>query len=140
MALSVLRVGAATRSLCSSESASKLHQLTSSPSSSSGWVRGAQPLLLHVALRMAADKKLGGSCRRACGRLQVHCVGWDPEGILGPPQGGHIARRTLEKLMQAEGDEKEAIEKQASLERERRRAAREVARLSTIHFEHLCLC
>ncbi|KAJ7519121.1 hypothetical protein O6H91_20G023700 [Diphasiastrum complanatum] len=47
------------------------------------------------------------------------------EGILGPPQGGHIARRTLEKLMQAEGDEKEAIEKQASLERERRRAARE---------------
>ncbi|KAH9318506.1 hypothetical protein KI387_020275, partial [Taxus chinensis] len=30
-------------------------------------------------------------------RLTVTCVGWDPEGILGPPRGGHIARRETEQ-------------------------------------------
>lgn len=59
-------------------------------------------------------------------RSSVSCnVGWDPEGILGPPSGGHIARREFEKKFKEEGAQKEALQRQVLQERERRRAARE---------------
>lgn len=53
------------------------------------------------------------------------CVGWDPEGILGPPSGGHIARREFQKKFEEDSEQKEALERQLLQERDRRRAARE---------------
>ncbi|CAM6034828.1 unnamed protein product [Sphagnum compactum] len=59
------------------------------------------------------------------GQLQITCVGWDPEGILAPPQPGHIARRSYQRKLEEDVDEKERVEKQMQDERERRRFARE---------------
>lgn len=43
--------------------------------------------------------------------LSIRCVGWDPEGILGPPRGGHIARREAkqtERLLRQDLDRRRA--------------------------------
>lgn len=42
----------------------------------------------------------------------------DPEGILAPPKGGHIARRSLQKQVM----EDKELAKQVEAERERARA------------------
>lgn len=57
--------------------------------------------------------------------FRVRCVGWDPEGLLGPPRGGHIARRSFQKTLEKDKAAKEAFEKQVQQERDARRAARE---------------
>ncbi|PIA50086.1 hypothetical protein AQUCO_01300665v1 [Aquilegia coerulea] len=58
-------------------------------------------------------------------RTRISCVTWDPEGILGPPQTGHIARREFQRKMETDSEAREAFERQLIVEKERRRAARQ---------------
>ena len=53
-------------------------------------------------------------------------VGQDPEGILGAPQGGHIARLEFRRRLERDSDAREAFERQVREEKERRRNEREV--------------
>lgn len=50
----------------------------------------------------------------------------DPEGILAAPVPGHIARRNYQKQIAGDDVEREKLERQLQLEKERRREAREV--------------
>ncbi|KAI5655648.1 hypothetical protein M9H77_32835 [Catharanthus roseus] len=56
---------------------------------------------------------------------KIRCVAWDPEGILGAPQGGHISRLEFKKRFEKDSDAREAFERQVREEKERRRALRE---------------
>ncbi|CAI5473636.1 unnamed protein product [Closterium sp. Yama58-4] len=61
--------------------------------------------------------------------LHVVAVGWDPEGILAPPQPGHIARRKAQHQMvdeEAERAKREAAAKQEAARRREARASRVV--------------
>eukprot|EP00250_Pteridium_aquilinum_P029695 c39967_g1_i1 orf=704-1453(-) len=70
-------------------------------------------------------KLFTSSSSRASRPLRISCVGWDPEGILGPPTGGHISRRSFQKTLEKDEAAKEAFEKQVRIEKEARRKARE---------------
>ncbi|RWW71602.1 hypothetical protein BHE74_00020644 [Ensete ventricosum] len=50
----------------------------------------------------------------------------DPEGILGPPQRGHIARLDLKQRLEKDTVTREAFDRQLREEREQRRKRREV--------------
>ncbi|OVA19538.1 hypothetical protein BVC80_9051g36 [Macleaya cordata] len=64
--------------------------------------------------------------RRSTFRPKIICsVAWDPEGILGPPQTGHIARTEFKRRLEKDADAREAFQRQVLEEQERRRAARE---------------
>ncbi|KAF5202662.1 dimethylallyl, adenosine tRNA methylthiotransferase [Thalictrum thalictroides] len=63
--------------------------------------------------------------RNRISRPRISCVTWDPEGILGPPQTGHIARREFQKKMETDSEAREAFQRQLIEEKERRRAARQ---------------
>lgn len=55
-------------------------------------------------------------------------VGWDPEGILGPPKAGHIERRLFEKQLQKDKALKKKLEEETQKMREEllaKRAERE---------------
>ncbi|XP_042470453.1 uncharacterized protein LOC122052809 [Zingiber officinale] len=56
---------------------------------------------------------------------RIRCVGWDPEGILGPPQRGHIARLEFRKQLEKDAVTREAFNRQLREEREQRRRRRE---------------
>ncbi|XP_020083823.1 uncharacterized protein LOC109707142 [Ananas comosus] len=58
-------------------------------------------------------------------RTKISCVGWDPEGILGPPRGGHIARLEIRRRLERDADAREEIQRRAREERLRRRESRE---------------
>ncbi|KAI5068421.1 hypothetical protein GOP47_0016766 [Adiantum capillus-veneris] len=73
----------------------------------------------------ARGKLASSSSSRVSRPLRISCVGWDPEGVLGPPTGGHIARRTFQKTLEKDAVAREAFEKQVRLEKEARRVARE---------------
>ncbi|KAK1262133.1 hypothetical protein QJS04_geneDACA020466 [Acorus gramineus] len=60
------------------------------------------------------------------GRLVNRLLG-DPEGILGPPLGGHIARLKFKKHLEKDTGAREAFERQLKEEQERRRAQREAS-------------
>ncbi|OAY74640.1 hypothetical protein ACMD2_02381, partial [Ananas comosus] len=49
----------------------------------------------------------------------------DPEGILGPPRGGHIARLEIRRRLERDADAREEIQRRAREERLRRRESRE---------------
>ncbi|KAL0395345.1 UNVERIFIED_CONTAM: hypothetical protein Slati_4500700 [Sesamum latifolium] len=49
----------------------------------------------------------------------------DPEGVLGAPQSGHIARLEFKKRLEKDADAREAFERQVREEKERMRALRE---------------
>lgn len=51
----------------------------------------------------------------------------DPEGILGPPQRGHIARLDLKRRLEKDAVAREAFDRQLREEREQRRKRREVS-------------
>ncbi|XP_050228475.1 uncharacterized protein LOC126677748 [Mercurialis annua] len=55
---------------------------------------------------------------------KISCVGWDPEGILGPPQVGHLARREFQRRLEKDADAREAFEHQVREEKERRQKLR----------------
>ncbi|XP_031501873.1 uncharacterized protein LOC116265426 isoform X1 [Nymphaea colorata] len=79
---------------------------------------------------------VGRSSSRPTGRLlsssrrsrTVVCIGWDPEGILGPPQGGHIARLEFKKRLEKDANATEDFQRQVREER-RRRAEKRQARV-----------
>ncbi|KAG6606162.1 hypothetical protein SDJN02_02906, partial [Cucurbita argyrosperma subsp. argyrosperma] len=54
----------------------------------------------------------------------ITCVGWDPEGIFGPPQTGHIARREFKRRLERDAEAREAFERQVREEKERRQLLR----------------
>ncbi|KAK4802600.1 hypothetical protein SAY86_000803 [Trapa natans] len=58
-------------------------------------------------------------------RPRILCIGWDPEGLFGPPQTGHIARLEFNKRLEKDAEAREAFERQVQEEKERRRALRE---------------
>ncbi|PHT92634.1 hypothetical protein T459_00516 [Capsicum annuum] len=57
---------------------------------------------------------------RCAGRLE-----WDPDGILGPRQTGHIARLEFQRRLENDAAAREEFERQVREEKERRRALRE---------------
>lgn len=58
-------------------------------------------------------------------KSRISCVTWDPEGILGPPQTGHIARREFQRKLETDAEAREAFQRQLVQEKERRRSLRE---------------
>ncbi|CAN4077906.1 unnamed protein product [Withania somnifera] len=50
---------------------------------------------------------------------------WDPDGILGPPQTGHIARVEFQKHLENDAAAREEFERKVREEKERRRVLRE---------------
>lgn len=91
--------------------------------SSSSALRGASlqsPLLAPcLAVRRAP------TARRRAAPAKISCIGWDPEGILGAPQGGHIARLEFRRRLERDSEAREAFERQVREEKERRRSERE---------------
>ncbi|KAH7664778.1 hypothetical protein IHE45_14G141800 [Dioscorea alata] len=82
-----------------------------------------------AALGVVSVSSILGAGRRASSSnskgLRISCIGWDPEGILGPPKGGHIARLEFKKRLEKDADARESFNRQVREERERRRARRE---------------
>ncbi|XP_039011358.1 uncharacterized protein LOC120140442 [Hibiscus syriacus] len=62
---------------------------------------------------------------RTCFNFKVSCVQWDPEGILGRPQTGHLARLEFRRRLEKDAEAREAFEQHLSQEKERRRTLRE---------------
>ncbi|KAL5748542.1 hypothetical protein ACOSP7_025582 [Xanthoceras sorbifolium] len=58
-------------------------------------------------------------------RLRVSCFAWDPEGLLGTPQTGHIARLEFKRRLEKDSEAREAFEQHVREEKERRRALRQ---------------
>ncbi|XP_027360371.1 uncharacterized protein LOC113868727 isoform X2 [Abrus precatorius] len=70
----------------------------------------------------------GGGRRRSnwrIGRARIVCIGWDPEGVLGPPQTGHLARIEFKRRLERDAEAREAFERQVREEKERRQALRQ---------------
>lgn len=72
---------------------------------------------------------------RGRGQLQIVAVGWDPEGILAAPQGGHIQRRNLQKQLQTDKELAEQVEKERLKARDELMRARELRAQPTSHLE-----
>lgn len=75
---------------------------------------------LHSELKSKSKSKSPNPIRR-----KISCIGWDPDGVLGPPKGGHIARLEFKKRLERDAGAREAFERQLKEEQERRRAIRE---------------
>ncbi|KAJ9549901.1 hypothetical protein OSB04_022444 [Centaurea solstitialis] len=58
-------------------------------------------------------------------RTKIRCIGWDPEGILGPPTTGHLARREFTQRLENDAEARAEFQRQVQEEKERRRALRE---------------
>ncbi|XP_054775916.1 uncharacterized protein LOC129284453 [Prosopis cineraria] len=58
-------------------------------------------------------------------RTRISCIGWDPEGVLGPPQTGHLARLEFKRRLERDAEAREAFELQVRQEKERRQALRQ---------------
>ncbi|ERN01183.1 uncharacterized protein LOC18429264 isoform X1 [Amborella trichopoda] len=58
-------------------------------------------------------------------RSRILCVGWDPEGLLGPPQTGHITRLEFKRTLEKDAGAREAFERQVREEQQQRRTARQ---------------
>lgn len=62
----------------------------------------------------------------------------DPEGLFGPPQTGHIARREFKRRLERDAELREALEQQAHEEKERRRALRRVILYTELSLLRVC--
>ncbi|KAF8380462.1 hypothetical protein HHK36_027948 [Tetracentron sinense] len=79
-----------------------------------------------AALSITSASAIGRTrLKRITSRPRISCVSWDPEGILGPPQTGHIARREFQRRLEKDADAREAFQRQIREEQERRRAVRQ---------------
>uniref|UniRef100_A0A7N0U162 Uncharacterized protein n=1 Tax=Kalanchoe fedtschenkoi TaxID=63787 RepID=A0A7N0U162_KALFE len=56
---------------------------------------------------------------------RIVCIGWDPEGVLGPPRGDHIARLEFKRKLQKDAGLQEDFERQVREEKARRQAQRQ---------------
>ncbi|KAK9143297.1 hypothetical protein Syun_012697 [Stephania yunnanensis] len=63
--------------------------------------------------------------RPSSSRPKIMCVTWDPEGLLGAPQTGHIARLEFKRRLEKDADAREAFQQHVREEKERRRVLRE---------------
>ncbi|XP_071693601.1 uncharacterized protein [Rutidosis leptorrhynchoides] len=68
-------------------------------------------------------------------RTKIRCIGWDPEGILGPPSTGHLARREFQRRLERDADAREDFQRQLQEEKERRRLLRLSRRVPESHTE-----
>ncbi|XP_010418276.1 PREDICTED: uncharacterized protein LOC104703887 [Camelina sativa] len=57
-------------------------------------------------------------------RSKISCE-WDPKGVLGPAQTGHIARLEFKRRLERDSEAREAFQKQLREEKERRQALRQ---------------
>jgi len=90
---------------------------------SSASLRGASLRSPLLAPRPAVRR--APTARRRAVPAKISCIGWDPEGILGAPQGGHIARLEFRRRLERDSEAREAFERQVREEKERRRSERE---------------
>ncbi|KAK6274893.1 hypothetical protein POUND7_004602 [Theobroma cacao] len=58
-------------------------------------------------------------------RLKISCVQWDPDGIFGPPQTGHLARLEFKRRLERDAGARDAFEQHLREEKERRLALRQ---------------
>ncbi|XP_034709804.1 uncharacterized protein LOC117932632 [Vitis riparia] len=58
-------------------------------------------------------------------RTKISCVGWDPEGLFGSPNTGHIARLEFKRRLEKDADAREAFQRHVLEEKERRQALRQ---------------
>ncbi|KAJ6712307.1 DIMETHYLALLYL ADENOSINE TRNA METHYLTHIOTRANSFERASE [Salix purpurea] len=56
---------------------------------------------------------------------RISCVNWDPEGLYGQPQTGHLARREMKRRFEKDAEFREELEQQAREEKQRRHALRQ---------------
>ncbi|TVU06842.1 hypothetical protein EJB05_46878 [Eragrostis curvula] len=98
-------------------------------SSAAGSLRGA---MLQSPLVAAVRRKPITTRRRAV-PAKICCIGWDPEGILAPPQGGHISRLEFRRRLEQDSDAREDFERQVREEHERRRREREARVIPDTH-------
>ncbi|CAN6723435.1 unnamed protein product [Malus baccata var. baccata] len=83
----------------------------------------ALTLSIGIATTSSALLKRPTPRRPRVGRIS--CIGWDPEGVLGPPQTGHLARIEFKRRLEKDADAREEFERQVIEEKERRRTIRE---------------
>lgn len=58
----------------------------------------------------------------------------DPEGVLGPPQTGHLARLEFKRRLERDAEAREAFQREVREEKERRQALRQVILSLLSHF------
>ncbi|KAF7828381.1 uncharacterized protein G2W53_019545 [Senna tora] len=58
-------------------------------------------------------------------RTRIFCIGWDPEGVLGAPQTGHLARLEFKRRLERDAEAREAFERHVREEKDRRQALRQ---------------
>ncbi|XP_050377887.1 uncharacterized protein LOC126795111 [Argentina anserina] len=80
---------------------------------------------LSIGIATTSSAFISRPIPRRINPTRISCVTWDPEGILGPPQTGHIARNEFQRRLEKDSDAREAFERQVMEEKERRRAVRE---------------
>ncbi|KAK3143166.1 hypothetical protein QOZ80_4BG0359300 [Eleusine coracana subsp. coracana] len=90
-----------------------------------GYLRGAMLQSPLLAARHRPAARRAPTTTRTRRRAKISCIGWDPEGVLGPPQGGHIARLEFRRRLERDSEAREAFERQVREEHERRRKERE---------------
>ncbi|KAG6544184.1 hypothetical protein Mapa_014384 [Marchantia paleacea] len=88
---------------------------------------------LQIAMRRSLRSRPSSAPSRP-GSCRCLDVNWDPEGLLGRPEGpGLISRNLVMRKFKNEEDKKVAMEKALKLEAEQRKAAREARVLPTTH-------
>ncbi|XP_021810302.1 uncharacterized protein LOC110753667 [Prunus avium] len=80
---------------------------------------------LSIGIATTSSALLTRPTPRSSRPTRISCIGWDPEGVLGPPQTGHLARIEFKRRLERDADAREAFERQVIEEKERRRALRE---------------
>ncbi|XP_022737043.1 uncharacterized protein LOC111289941 isoform X2 [Durio zibethinus] len=81
---------------------------------------------LSMGIAVSATAALRSTTiKRTHFRFKVSCVQWDPEGILGAPQTGHLARLEFKRRLERDAEAREAFEQHLRQEKERRQALRQ---------------
>ncbi|XVF10775.1 hypothetical protein REPUB_Repub07fG0212100 [Reevesia pubescens] len=83
-------------------------------------------LSIGIATFAAANATLHSTTiKRTNFRLKISCVQWDPEGILGAPNTGHLARLEFKRRLERDAEARDAFEQHLREEKDRRRALRQ---------------
>ncbi|KAM1050556.1 hypothetical protein ACFX13_033018 [Malus domestica] len=82
-------------------------------------------LTLSIGIATTSSALLKRPTPRRPRASRISCIGWDPEGVLGPPQTGHLARIEFKRRLEKDADAREEFERQVIEEKERRRTVRE---------------
>ncbi|XVF52683.1 hypothetical protein PTKIN_Ptkin05aG0038100 [Pterospermum kingtungense] len=83
-------------------------------------------LSIGIATSAAVSAAFGSTTiKRNHFSLKISCVQWDPEGILGSPQTGHLARLEFKRRLERDAEAREAFDQHLREEKERRRALRQ---------------